>query len=264
MIHLADEAALTAPLTDRDSDFDVATAYAVSHEAMHRREATGWRRLGRKIGFTNRTIYDQYGVYEPIFGYMYDRTILEAQGSASGLRGALSLARLAQPRIEPEILFHLGQSPKVTDDPGTLWDCVDWIAHGFEIVQCHFPNWKFRVADTIADGGLHGAYVLGPRLILARGSGRDLPGQLSTFRISLARDGAVVAQGGGELVLGSPLNALAHLVAVLEKLPDHPPLEAGEIVTTGTLTAAMPVASGETWSTQIDGLPLSGFALHFE
>ncbi len=264
MIQLADEAALAEPLTSRDATFDVATAYAVSREMLRRREAAGWRRLGRKIGFTNRTIYDEYGVYEPIFGYMYDRTIHEAQEGHKGHRGVLSLAGLAQPRIEPEIAFHLGRAPRATDDPEALLACIDWVAHGFEVVQCHFPDWKFRVADTIADGGLHGAYVLGPRLDLSGGYEGDLAGQLSTFRISLARDGAEVARGGGELVLGNPLHALAHLIAVVAKLPDHPRLEAGEIITTGTLTAAMPVAPGETWSTHIEGLPLAGFALQFE
>jgi 2-oxo-3-hexenedioate decarboxylase len=64
-------------------------------------------------------------------------------------------------------------------------------------------------------------------------------------------------------VLGSPLNALAHVVKLLASLPEHPVIEAGEIVTTGTLTDAMPVAAGETWSTRIDGLGIRGLVLQF-
>jgi 2-oxo-3-hexenedioate decarboxylase len=269
MIRLTDGASLTEPLSRRDEGFGIAEAYAVSREVLTRRQHAGWLPLGRKIGFTNRTIYDEYGVYEPIFGYMYDRTVHEARHEAkrgakegeAGLSGELALASLAQPRIEPEILFHLRRRPSVTDDPGALLGCTDWLAHGFEIVQCHYPDWKFKVADTIADGGLHGAYIIGPRLGLTPGDENSLIEQLASFRISLSRDGTLVAEGGGALVLGSPLNALAHLIAVIQKLPDHPRLEAGEIVTTGTLTAAMPVTAGETWSTQIEGLPLPGFEL---
>lgn len=86
---------------------------------------------------------------------------------------------------------------------------------------------------------------------------------LASFRIRLYRNGALTREGGGELVLGSPLKALAHAIRLLASLPDHPPIEAGEYVTTGTLTDAMPVAAGETWSTRLYGLPISGISLRF-
>ena len=92
-----------------------------------------------------------------------------------------------------------------------------------------------------------------------RGSVESLVEQLASFRLTLSRGGKVAAQGGGELVLGSPVNALAHLVRLLASLPDHPPIEPGEIVTTGTLTGAMPAVAGETWSTRIGGVALTGY-----
>jgi 2-oxo-3-hexenedioate decarboxylase len=73
----------------------------------------------------------------------------------------------------------------------------------------------------------------------------------------------VVDRGVGENALGSPLLALAYLVEVLAKQPASPPLAAGEIVSTGTLTDAHPVAPGETWTTQIRGLPLNGLSVVF-
>jgi 2-oxo-3-hexenedioate decarboxylase len=284
MIRLADSAALAEPITSCEAEFTVADAYAVSREAMARREQSGWRRLGRKIGFTNRTIWDQYGVYEPIFGYMYEQTLAYAtdslplppgeapilpplppgEGRGEGLAAHISLTGLVQPLIEPEIVFGLRTSPPLTDDPVALLGAVEWVGHGFEVVQCHFPGWKFGIADTIADGGLHGRYVVGPRFAVEPGSERALAEQLSRFRITLLKDGTTAAQGGGELVLGSPLSALAHFIQVLDALPDHPRLEAGEIVTTGTLTTALPIAAGETWSTRIEGLELPGFTLRFE
>jgi 2-oxo-3-hexenedioate decarboxylase len=75
---------------------------------------------------------------------------------------------------------------------------------------------------------------------------------------------AVLDRGAGENVLGSPLLALGHLVELLAKQPDAPPLCAGEIVTTGTLTDAHPVAAGEAWSTEIRGLPLPGMNVRFQ
>jgi 2-oxo-3-hexenedioate decarboxylase len=94
--------------------------------------------------------------------------------------------------------------------------------------------------------------------------GQDLDAlaqRLATFRIGLYRDGSLMREGGGELVLGSPLSALAHAVSLLASLPNHPPIMPGEIVTTGTLTDAMPISPGETWSTRLHGLPLPGLIL---
>ncbi|MCD6058949.1 MAG: Hydratase/decarboxylase [Thermomicrobiales bacterium] len=45
--------------------------------------------------------------------------------------------------------------------------------------------------------------------------------------------------------------------------PVNPPLAAGEIVTTGTLTRAFPVATGETWATELTGIALDGIAIRF-
>jgi 2-oxo-3-hexenedioate decarboxylase len=237
----------------------------VSSEVLRRREGSGWKRAGRKIGFTNRTIWEQYSVYQPIFGYMYESTVREAAiEQGKGPVGTIELAPLAQPLIEPEIVFRLRSTPPVTDDPIALLQCIEWYGHGFEVVQCHFPGWKFQVADTIADGGLHGRYLVGPRVTVEAGKERALVDQLAGFRITLSRDGEVAAEGGGALVLDSPLNALAHLVKLLETLPGHPKLEAGELVTTGTLTTALPVAPGQTWSTHFDGLALPGLTVRFE
>jgi len=177
-----------------------------------------------------------------------------------GAEATLSLAGLSQPLIEPEIVFQFRESPPLTDDPVALLRAIDWVGHGFEIVQCHFPGWKFGIADTIADGGLHGRYVVGPGMAVPRDVG-PLVQQLASFRLTLSRGGKAAAKGGGELVLGSPLNALAHLIKLLASLPDHPPIQPGEIVTTGTLTDAMPVAPGEVWSTRIEGLGVGGLTL---
>jgi 2-oxo-3-hexenedioate decarboxylase len=264
MIRLSDQAELVEPLTTAEPDFSIDAGYRVARVVLDRREQSGWRRVGRKIGFTNRTILDTYGVREPVFGYMYDRTLREPEPVASGPRAVLSLAGLAQPHIEPEIAFKLSAPPAHASDPSTLLRSVEWLAQGFEIVHCHFPGWRFKAADTIADGGLHGRYVLGPPLRVESQDPNRLIDQLTDFRVSLFKNGSLAAEGSGEHVLGSPLNALARLVNVLAKLPDHPPLAAGEIVTTGTLTAALPVSAGEVWRTHLEGLPVSGFEIRFE
>ena len=75
------------------------------------------------------------------------------------------------------------------------------------------------------------------------------------------RNGADVEHGSGANVLDGPLSALRHLVGLVMDDPSSPKLSAGEIVSTGTLTRAMPIAPGERWSTKLSGIQLSGIAV---
>jgi 2-oxo-3-hexenedioate decarboxylase len=65
-------------------------------------------------------------------------------------------------------------------------------------------------------------------------------------------------------VLDSPLLALRHLIKVLVNDSHNPQLRAGEIISTGTLTLAMPVSAGDTWTTKVSGIPLEEITLRFE
>ena len=73
----------------------------------------------------------------------------------------------------------------------------------------------------------------------------------------------MIDTGVGANVLDSPALALAHLARVLAGQPQFPPLAAGEIVTTGTITDAWPVAPGETWTSDYGALGLPGITLTF-
>jgi len=50
---------------------------------------------------------------------------------------------------------------------------------------------------------------------------------------------------------------------VLGRQARFAPVQAGEIVTTGTLTKALPVSAGETWATVLDGIDLPGLSITF-
>jgi 2-oxo-3-hexenedioate decarboxylase len=233
-------------------------AYRVAADVRARREARGERVIGRKIGFTNRTIWDEYGVHAPIWGYMYDTTVADLPAPAA----RASLAGLAEPRIEPEIIFGLDRAPTSNMDVAALAACIGWVAHGFEIVQSIFPAWRFTAADTVAGYGLHGRLFVGPRHAFAPRA-EAFARELETFTIELSCDGRLRDRGRAVNVLDGPLHALKHLVAALAASPHLPPLAAGEMVTTGTLTRAFPVASGETWSTRLSGLPIENADIAF-
>jgi len=169
---------------------------------------------------------------------------------------------MAEPRIEPEIAFRLGAAPTPGMDERALLGCVDGVAHGFEVVQSIFPDWTFTAPDAVAGFGLHGALLLGPWHPVA--SRQEVwERELERFTIDLVGDGTVVEQGRAANVLGGPLTALRHLVALLASDVVNRPLGAGEIVTTGTLTRVPPVAPGQTWTTVMSGLALPGIGVRF-
>jgi 2-keto-4-pentenoate hydratase len=245
------------PFSSRQQGLTVDDAYRVTPRVRQMFEAGGAKVKGRKIGFTNRTIWQQYNVYAPIWGYAFDRTVHDL-----AVMPTLSLRQFSEPRIEPEIMFGLGSVPSAGMDEAALSACIDWVALGFEIVQSIYPGWQFAAADTIAGGGLHGALLIGPRQPFAPRAA-EWQRELTDFEIDLSCDGRLIDRGHAKNVLEGPLSALRHLVELLESDPANPPLASGEIISTGTLTKAMPIAPGETWTANPSGIALDSVSIRF-
>ena len=143
-----------APFSSRLPAFSLDDAYRVTAAVRRLRETRGERPIGRKIGFTNRTTWPDYA---PMWGYVYDQTVHDL----ADLEGSFSLADLAEPRIEPEIVFRLAAVPTPGMDERALLRCIDGVAHGFEFVQSIYPGWAFTAPDAVAAFGVHGALLLG-------------------------------------------------------------------------------------------------------
>lgn len=257
LIAAADGGPQLAPITDTDPHFGVERAYETLAVLHARRMAQGWRPVGRKIGFTNRTIWPRYGVYQPMWSYVWDRTVTHAVDGAA----ALDVSRLHEPRIEPEVVFGLAAPLPTTGGAHAILDSVAWIAAGFEIVHSIFPGWRFRAPDCTAAFGLHGLLVVGTRMPVVPSDRERIAALLPAFEATLRKGDSQVDSGVGANVLDGPAHALAYLRDVLATQPASPPLAAGEIVTTGTITDAWPVASGETWTSDYGALPVRGLSL---
>jgi 2-keto-4-pentenoate hydratase len=245
------------PFSARGGGLSLAEAYRVSHWLEQSRAIRGDTSVGRKIGFTNRNIWAEYNVYAPNWGYVTTRSLRELSGTTE-----LKLSPFAEPRIEPEIIFGLAHAPSPAMDELALMDCIAWIGHGYEIVQSIFPHWKFTSTDTTAANAMHGALLVGARQPIGSNAQGWLE-QLASFEVALYRDGELIDRGRGDNVLGNPVSALRHLVGLLANDSLNPPLQAGEIVSTGTLTRAFPVAPGQTWTTELKGIPLPGVSVRF-
>ena len=139
LLNALDSGQLAPSIAARHPAFHWDDAYAVSAELIKLRRARGEKTVGRKIGFTNRNIWPQYGATSPIWHHVYDRTVVYADHG----KAALSLAGSCQPLIEPEIAFKLRAPVPVNyTDPARILQSIEWYAPSFEIVCCHYPGWQ--------------------------------------------------------------------------------------------------------------------------
>ena len=240
--------------------YDAAQAYQQALAVRALREQRGEQARGFKIGFTNRTIWPLYQVYAPIWGTVWNSTLQMCEG-----QGRLSLNATCQPRLEPEVVFGLASTPPEGADLQALFESIDWIAPGFEVVQSHLPDWTFQAADTIADSGLHARLLVGqrvPRRTVAT-SADALDTVLAGMTVRLRQGQNEVARGSGRNVLDSPLRALHYFMQELRACPGAPDLKPGDVITTGTWTDAFPIAAGQQWTADFPA-PLSKLHLTLE
>lgn len=223
-------------------------AFAVAEAVHTRRLARGERQVGRKIGFTNRSLWEHFDVHASIWAPVYDTTTTYAEAG----RAAAHPQRLIQPLIEPEVQLHFTRTPPAGGDEEAVLACVDWVSLGFELVQCPYPGWRFTAPDSIVACALHGALVVGTPVPVARID--DCAAKLRGFSALLSRAGERVAEGCGADALGSPLQAVSEVSEVLEA--QEKPIQPGEVVTTGTLTFPPPIAPGERWTLSAAGIEL--------
>jgi 2-keto-4-pentenoate hydratase len=238
------------------SGFDLNTAYSVETALKRLREASGHKAVGRKVGYANRAVWRLLKLETLVWAHMYEDTVHYTDGKST----TLTLARPRSLKIEPEIVFGLKQSIP-TAEPETLDASValrsaDWLAIGFEIIDCPFPDWKFQPGDFVASFGLHAALVIGDRMPVRSADIPTLVEELARFKVRISRNGEFVEEGSGRNSLKSPALCLVELgSAIARRFPDQP-LGAGEIVSSGTLTAGHPTETGDLWTVEVEGLSL--------
>jgi 2-keto-4-pentenoate hydratase len=187
-----------------------------------------------------------------VWAHMYDDTVYHTT--------ELAAATFRSGRIEPEIVFRLKQ-PILTPnlDAAAALAMVEWMALGFEIIDCPFPDWEFQPMDFVAAGGLHAALVFGEPLKVEPDRIPELVTQLASFKLSLSESDDTVEEGAGKNSLRSPALCLSELAGAALRRGD--PLGAGELISTGTLTHAPFIAAGNVWRADVEGLPVRSLQL---
>jgi len=224
-------------LTD-NYQFSNDEAYQIQLQGMNLRLADGHHIVGKKIGLTSKAMQNALGVFEPDYGYIADYMV--------GYEGeAIILSKLIAPKVEPEIAFVLKedlQGPGVTI--ADVLRATAGIMPAIEIIDSRVKDWKIKIQDTIADGASIGRVIM---------SGKLTPIDEIDMRfmgLVLEKNGEIVATAAGAAVLGHPANAVAWLANKLAKYDIA--LKKGEIIMSGSFTAACPVAEGDSVTCYFD------------
>jgi 2-oxo-3-hexenedioate decarboxylase len=156
-------------------------------------------------------------------------------------------------------MFGFARAPRAGMRETELAGCIDWVAHGYEIVHTHSADWRFKAADTVADFALHGRLFVGRRVPI--GAFSEPMRELAALHVALLEDGKVIDEGDATIVLDGPLTALRLWVDAMAVQAEQWPIVAGDIVTTGTITDAAPMRPGHRFESRLSDPRLPGLAL---
>jgi 2-keto-4-pentenoate hydratase len=228
------------PFTDADPDLGMADGYAVQKELTNLLLADGDRIVGYKVGLTSKPMQQMIGVDQPDYGPVLASTVY-ADGDT------VPLSAFIQPKIEAEIAFVLSEG---LAGPGvSVLDArraIGGMVAAAEIVDSRFADWRIKLADTVADLASNGAVAVSSRLVPLDGLDPRLIGMV------LTRGGDLIDTGAGAAALGDPVKVVAWLANTLGEVGAK--LEAGHVVMTGALHAAVPMQAGDVFRAEFDHL----------
>ncbi|MDN5348253.1 MAG: 2-keto-4-pentenoate hydratase [Clostridia bacterium] len=221
------------PLTAAYPQLSVEEAYKIQLVGVQERLKRGRKVIGKKIGLTSKGMQQLLGVNEPDYGHLLDHMLL--------LEGEpCRRDRLIWPRIEGEIAFVLKETlrgPGVTI--GDVFRATEGVMPAIEVVDSRIRDWKIKLPDTVADNASSALFVLGGRMLPLK----DL--DLKHMGMILEKNGEIVNTGAGAAVWGHPAAAVAWLANKLAEFDIA--LEAGEIVLSGAVTAAVDAAANDVF-----------------
>lgn len=236
-----DQAAVTrqavAQISETQPDFDLTAAYAVQRLLVQQRLHRGAQRVGLKMGFTSRAKMRQMGVDQMIWGRLTDDMRLD-EGAE------LALDRYLHPRAEPEIAFVLKRPLAGRVSAAEAMASVEAVAAGIEIIDSRYRDFRFHLADVVADNASSSGFLLGT---LHRPDT-----DVSNLGIAMRVDGRVVQTGSSAAILGHPVRSLVAAARLAAEAGET--LQAGDIVLAGAATEAIALHAGSHVSASFQSL----------
>ena len=218
----------------------VEEAYQVQHQVINMISEQGYKRIGKKVGFTSSAAQNMAKLNEPAYGELLDRYQVPSGG-------VIDTSSFIKPLLECEIAFVMGQTltgPNIT--PAKVMAATESFVAAFEIVDFRTQDWAIGKYEAIAYNVFIRHFVLNPTPI------QMVDTLLPDITIDLHKNGTLLTSGDGRNVLNDPANSVAWLV---NKLANHgQSLQAGELVLAGSLTSLVPIESGDYFEARFDTL----------
>jgi 2-oxo-3-hexenedioate decarboxylase len=209
------------------STLSIGEAYSVQRHGIDLRLNRGERIIGMKLGFTSRAKMSQMGVHDLIWGLLTDGMIVEDGGH-------VDLTNYIHPRVEPEVAFLIGQRLSGTVTAAHALTTVRAVAPALEVIDSRYANFKFNLADVVADNCSSAGLVVGPW--------QPATGDLGNLGVLLELNGRAIQYGSTAAILGHPVRALAAAARLITTVGLS--IEPGWVVLAGAATAAEPLALG--------------------
>ncbi len=210
----------TTPIT-------VDEGYAIQAASFGRRLARGEKQVGVKMGFTSRAKMIQMGLSDLVWGRLSDRMLIE-DGTE------IDIKNYVHPRVEPELAFLLKKPLEGVVTVTEAMSAVEAVAPAMEIIDSRYRNFKFSLADVVADNSSSSGFVLG--------AWQTPNVDLSNLGMVLEFNGRPVQIGSSAAILGQPIRSLA--AASRLSTDAGRPLEAGWVIMAGGATAAEALEPG--------------------
>jgi 2-oxo-3-hexenedioate decarboxylase len=240
----ASSAMLIDQPTQRHSALTLADAYEIQRRSIDCRRGRGERMIGVKMGFTSRAKMVQMGLSDLIWGRLTDAMMIEEGGT-------LDAARFIHPRVEPELAILLKRPLSGLVSTLEAWQAVGAIAPALEIIDSRYRDFKFTLADVVADNASSSAFAVGAW------QAPDV--DISNLGMVLSIDGKPVQFGSTAAILGHPIRSLVAAARLAGEAGLT--LEPGWIVMLGGATSAEPISGARRVRLETQGLGCVDFGI---
>lgn len=203
------------------------------------------RPVGYKVGLTNPAAQQRFGVSHPVTGTIFEATIALRDGAEVPARFG------AVPTVEADLMVRVRDEGINTAGR----DRVAILRHLDQVIPF------IEMPDLVLSGGMDGPNLLainvGARLgvlgePIAPEASEGFAQRLAAMTVVLANDQRELARAPGTALLGHPLDVIPWLVEDLAKRGLR--LRAGDYVSLGGFSPALPTEAGRTYTVRYEGL----------
>lgn len=228
-LDIAAQQATAIPQISLTNPLNITEAYAIQSISIARRYIRGEQRVGLKMGFTSKAKMEQMGIQDMIWGRLTSDMAYKSGDE-------LPMSKFIHPRAEPEIAFLIGKDITETVTLDNALDFVEGVAVAIEIIDSRYQNFKFSLADVVADNCSSSGFSVGEWL--------PANTSLQNLEMSLMIDGKAVETGNSDAILGNPLESLVAAARLAKDNGEN--LVKGDIILAGAATSAIYIAAGQT------------------